>query len=152
MPDRELDIRHSTVKDFYDKTMDAIDLASDQDQRTRITSNGKIIAWIVTAEDGELLGRLDPTRRAPLGYPVGVVSHPGTGDRPDDRRDYEEEAHNRTLCPECGTSPCSAPGGIHDDPEDWTETDAILTDPETMTAIAEAQAEPPDTLREMREQ
>lgn len=61
---------------FYDQALDAIDLASDQDQRTAITDQGKVIAWIVTAEDGELLGRLDPGRRRPPGYPAGVISHP----------------------------------------------------------------------------
>ena len=63
MPDNE--IRFEWLEDapsgnFRAEIMDAIDLASDQDRRTRITGGGKTIAWIVTAEDGERLAAMDP--------------------------------------------------------------------------------------------
>ena len=70
MPDHQLEINPTGAGpiaippgEFWDLVLDAIDLARDQDTRTRITNGGKTIAWIVTAEDGERLERLDHPRK-----------------------------------------------------------------------------------------
>lgn len=63
MPDREINldtqVRQGTegCGDFHELLNDAIDLASDQGQRTWLVSGGKRVAAIVTTEDGELLNR-----------------------------------------------------------------------------------------------
>lgn len=74
MSDRELEIGNGSgsLVDIGDKLLDAIDLASDQGQCTWITTDGKRIAKIVTAEDG---GTLERTMQIALTLPHRFEDH-----------------------------------------------------------------------------
>ena len=160
MPDHQLEINPTGAgpiaippNEFWDLVLNAIDLASDRDTRTRITDGGKVIAWIVTAEDGERLERLDHprtfgdlseaerkalTRRAmaqlnrELSTPQFAAALSGILDEPDPAE---------TTCEQCGNRLVAGEG------------DGNFCGPCTETGEAELTAElsEPDTLRELRE-
>lgn len=62
MSDRELEIGTGPLDEVGENLLNAIDLTSDQDGRTWITTGGKRIARIVTVEDGERLDKLSAPR------------------------------------------------------------------------------------------
>lgn len=80
MTDRELEIGTGPLDEVGENLLNAIDLTSDQDGRTWITTGGKRIARIVTVEDGERLDKLNGPRV--LGGNVQLVSWGPVSDAP----------------------------------------------------------------------